>query len=143
MKSLDNTHLLFNSIKEVLEQARLQTYRAVNSAMVQAYWEVGRLIVENEQKGAFRAEYGKAVITELSARLNIEFGAGFSEQSLRNMRQFYQLYPNLSAVWSESGSIRSTVWSKLTWSHIKVILHIEKPEEGSIILKKRLSQTGV
>jgi len=138
MNQLEHQNILFDTIKEVLEKARSQAYRAINSVMVQSYWEVGRLIVENEQKGECRAEYGAAVITELSVRLNAEFGAGFSEQSLRNMRQFYQLYPNLSAVWSESGSIRSTMWSKLTWSHIKVILRIEKPEAREYYLNETI-----
>jgi len=97
------------------------------------------LIVEDEQKGESRAEYGKAVIPELSARLNAEFGAGFSEQSLRNMRLFYQLYPNLSTVWSDSGSIHSTPWSKLTWSHIKVILRVEKSEVRDYYLEETVA----
>ena len=76
--------------------------------MVEAYWNVGRMIVEEEQQGKERAEYGAALLKNLSIRLSAEFGAGFSEQSLRNMRQFYSCFP-----------ICSALRSKLTWSHYK------------------------
>lgn len=134
-----NRQDLFGSIKEILVTARETAYRAINTAMVQAYWEVGRLIVEDEQQGKHRADYGKAIISELSSKLTIELGPGFSAQSLRNMRQFYLLFPNLSTVWSNSNSIRSTVWSKLTWSHIKVLLRVEKPEAREYYLKEAVA----
>lgn len=85
-----------------METARSQAYRAVNSAMVQAYWNIGRIIVEEEQKGKIRAEYGEAVLVDLSKRLSGDFGKGFSVQSLWNMRQFYMVFRNLSAPKRES-----------------------------------------
>jgi hypothetical protein len=98
--------------------------------MVQAYWEVGRLIVENEQKGISRAEYGKAVLEKLSARLTNVFGEGFSVQSLRNFRQFYQTFPIRSTLWSESENKKhSTMWSVLTWSHFKLLIRVKEKEE--------------
>ena len=72
--------------------------------MVHAYWRVGYLIVENEQEGQERAEYGKAVLEELSHRLVREFGKGYSVQALRNMRQFYLIFSKRSAVRSKSSN---------------------------------------
>jgi hypothetical protein len=66
--------------------------------MVQAYWQVGRLIAEDEQGGATRAEYGKKVLEALSERLSEEFGKGFDVRNLRNMRSFYLAYPNRYAL---------------------------------------------
>ena len=84
---------LYLSIRQVLEQARAGAYRAVNFTMVQAYWQVGYLIVEHEQGGRKRAEYGEALLEELSRRLTREFGRGFDVRNLRYMRQFYQVFP--------------------------------------------------
>lgn len=99
---LERLDSLYGDIRTVLEQARSAAYRAVNFAMVRAYWQIGCLIVESEQKGQERAEYGKAVLKELSQRLTREFGKGYSIQSLRNMRQFYMTFSKRSALRSES-----------------------------------------
>jgi predicted nuclease of restriction endonuclease-like (RecB) superfamily len=121
---------LFISIKNILQQAQGAAYKAVNSLMVVAYWHIGRLIVEDEQQGKHKAEYGKAVLQELSDRLNKEFKTGYSIQNLRSFRQFYLVFPEIrSTLWSESKedkiigntdfsgndkkiSIRSTPWSE-------------------------------
>ncbi len=77
-KQLDkfNNHLV-NDIRQIIQQARVQVYHAVNSAMVQAYWHIGRLIVEDEQKGEKRASYGKQQLENLARDLTVEFGKGF------------------------------------------------------------------
>ncbi len=80
---------LFAEIRQILIGARQTAYKAVNFAMVTAYWNIGRLIVEDEQQGSTRAEYGKAVLADLSVRLTEEFGKGFDERELRRIRQFY------------------------------------------------------
>lgn len=105
---------LFHNIRQILTQSRSQVYRAVNTAMVQTYWEIGRLIVEDEQQGAQRAEYGKAVLKELSQKLTEEFGKGFDERNLRNMRSIYLTFP----IWN-------TVRSELTWSHYQLLVRVE------------------
>lgn len=69
--------------------------------MVKAYWDVGRMIVEEEQRGRERVNYGTQLVQRLSQRLSAELGKGFSTQSLWNMRQFYRCFPILSAVWRE------------------------------------------
>jgi predicted nuclease of restriction endonuclease-like (RecB) superfamily len=107
----------YQSIKEILEKARSSAYRAVNFAMVQAYWEIGRVIVEEEQKGAERAKYGKALIKELSRRLTRDYGRGFTERNLWYMRDFYRTFPKVNALRAE-----------LTWTHYRLLLKVEKEE---------------
>ena len=89
---------LYRDIRTVLESARSLAYRAVNTAMVQAYWQVGRLIVEHEQGGRKRAAYGEAVLDDLSQRLTADFGRGFDPSNLRYMRLFFERFPNRDAV---------------------------------------------
>jgi len=107
----------YQNIKAIVEKARSTAYRAVNFAMVQAYWEVGRIIVEEEQKGEERAEYGKGLIKELSIRLTKDYGRGFDESNLRNMRLFYHTFPNCDALRHE-----------LSWTHYRFLLRIENGE---------------
>ncbi len=85
---------LYQSIRDIVQHARNNAYKAVNFSMILAYWEMGRLIVEEEQAGKRKAAYGKFLLKELSAKLARDFGAGFSEQALRNYRQFFLLFPN-------------------------------------------------
>jgi predicted nuclease of restriction endonuclease-like (RecB) superfamily len=110
------TEALYGQIRDVLAQARGQAWRQVNQAMVQAYWQVGRLIVEHEQGGRARAAYGAGLLEGLAQRLTLEFGPGFAVQSLRNFRQFYLTI--------SGDEIRSTPWSELTWSHLKALLRV-------------------
>jgi predicted nuclease of restriction endonuclease-like (RecB) superfamily len=111
---LENTAILFDKVRTVLKKARNSAHNAVNAAMVQAYWQIGRLIVEDEQGGEERAEYGKGILKELSRRLTIEFGKGYSIQTLRNIRQFYMTFPKRSALRSE-----------LTWTHYKYLMRVD------------------
>ena len=87
-KTMDVTDV-YKNIKEIIETARIHTYRFVNFTMVKAYWEIGRAIVEDEQKGEKRAEYGDAILKSLSTKLTAEYGAGFTLTNLKYMRQFY------------------------------------------------------
>ena len=93
---------LYSQIRLILNEARSSAYRAVNFAMVQAYWRIGMVIVEYEQEGESRAEYGKAVLEDLSKRLTYDFGKGYSVQNLRYMRQFYVLFRKRHALRGES-----------------------------------------
>jgi predicted nuclease of restriction endonuclease-like (RecB) superfamily len=83
---------LYIEIKSILQQARQTAYRAVNFTMVLAYWEIGRRIVEDEQQGKKRAGYGESLIKELSQKLTADFGKGFTEPNVWNMRQFYLVF---------------------------------------------------
>lgn len=108
---------LYTSIAEVLQVARMQVRQSVNSAMVQAYWQVGRLIVEDEQQGQTRAEYGKAQLSRLADKLTADFGKGFDVTNLRNMRRFYLAYP-----------IRDALRLELSWTHYRTLIRLENEQ---------------
>ena len=114
MPALAKTYI--NEIKKILREARNKAYTAVNTAMVDAYWLIGKRIVEEEQQGKDRAEYGKEIIKTLSKELKNEFGTGFSERSLREFRQFYMNFKEL-----EFGAHCAP---NLTWSHIRLIMRL-------------------
>ncbi|KTC81716.1 PDDEXK nuclease domain-containing protein [Legionella brunensis] len=105
---------LLSAIRNLLHESRSQLQQTINHAMVKIYWEIGQLIVEHEQKGKIRASYGQQQIKSLSEQLRKEFGKGFNERNLRNMRGFYLLYP----IWQ-------TVSTKLSWSHYCVLMRVE------------------
>lgn len=119
---------IYHTVRTVLEQARTSAYRAVNSAMVFSYWEIGRLIVEDEQKGEQRAAYGKAVLKELSARLIQDFGKGFDERELRRMRQFFLCF-----------SIRGAVRPELTWTHYRSLIRVENKTARDYYLEETIN----
>lgn len=105
---------IYTEIKETLQQARNQAYSAVNLAMVQAYWQIGRIIVEHEQNGSLRADYGKNVLQDISEKLQQEFGNGFSVRNLQQMKKFYAMFPNTNALRSQ-----------LTWTHYRLLLRVD------------------
>jgi hypothetical protein len=128
-----STEPLYRQIRVVLESARSGAYRAVNAAMVQAYWQVGRLIVEYEQKGRHRAGYGEGVIATLAKRLTQDQGRGFDERNLWYMRKFHLAFPILNAPRSESPEasaqhVPATLRAELSWTHYRMLLGVEDPE---------------
>ncbi len=116
-ESLDR---VYGRIKDVLTQARSRAWQAVNSAMVTSYWEVGRIMVEEEQRGKARAGYGQRLLDVLSRRLTDEFGKGFDRTNVAKMRAFYLAYPIVDALRPQ-----------LTWTHYRLLLRLEKPEARS------------
>ncbi|MFH1878933.1 MAG: DUF1016 N-terminal domain-containing protein, partial [Candidatus Omnitrophota bacterium] len=94
-KRVNNKTNAYERIRAIIENARNNIARAVNTEMVLAYWHIGKEIVEEEQKGKKRAGYGKKTIEDLSHRLSDEFGMGFDFTNLTNMRKFYLAYPIL------------------------------------------------
>ncbi|MBI1267850.1 MAG: DUF1016 family protein [Cryomorphaceae bacterium] len=110
-----NTDKLYHEISDVIIGAKHKVYQAANFAMVEAYWNIGRLILEGEQQGEDRAEYGKQIIKFLSQDLTKEHGKSFGERNLRHMRQFYHSFPKWNAVRSE-----------LSWTHYRLLLKVEK-----------------
>ncbi len=105
---------LYNNIASLIRESQNNVRTAVNSIMVITYWNIGRLIVEDEQQGKTRAEYGKGVLDDLSERLTAEFGKGFDVTNIRKMRQFYTLFP-----------IRDSVSLELSWTHYRHLLKVE------------------
>ena len=93
MSELTPSPGFFTDVRGILADARRAAYTAVNSAMVAAYWQIGRRIVEEEQGGAAKATYGEGLLKALSKDLSEEFGKGFSLANLKNFRKFYLTYP--------------------------------------------------
>lgn len=119
-------------IKAILAQARQKTYQAINSAMVEAYWNIGRKIVEEEQNGKERAGYGKEVIKSISIELTQAFGRGFSERNIRGFRQFYLNFQEIE-IWQ-------TLSAKLSWSHFQLIMRVSNPEAQQYYLTEAAQQ---
>lgn len=115
----------YQDIISIVSHARGKAYRAINSAMVDAYWKIGKRIVEEEQNGEERAEYGKYVLKELAVALNQEFGKGFDERELRRMRQFYLTFP-----------IRETLSPELTWSHYVELIRVDDEKARQFYLQE-------
>lgn len=117
-----NQNNLYQSIAQLLQTARQTVVRAVNQTMVYTYYEIGRMIVQDEQQGKEKATYGKQTLKELSKKLTAEFGKGFSSDNLENMRRFFLAYPI-----SETISRKFT----LSWSHYLKLMRLENPNERS------------
>jgi len=124
---------LYGRVAEILEQARGQVARTINTAMVQAYWLIGREIVEVEQAGATRAGYGAELIARLSKRLRARFGEGFGVRTLELVRRFYVAFPNGSAI-PQTLSAESELTSfspALSWSHYVVLSRVTRAHARS------------
>lgn len=105
---------LYDTINKIIEDARNTVYRTANFMMIQAYWHIGRAIVEEEQNGKERADYGKQVLKQLSQKLTAKYKKGFDESNLRHMRNFYLTYPKYDALRPE-----------LSWTHYRLLLKVE------------------
>lgn len=116
---------IFNSIKTTIDEARNKAKQSINHIMTEAYWNIGRLIVEEEQKGNMRATYGEGLIKELGYRLSGEYGKGFSKRNLHSMVKFYQRFP-----------IVQTLSAQLSWSHYLLILKVEDEKAKEWYIKE-------
>ncbi len=112
-------------IKELLKSARNKVYRNINEIMTKTYFEIGKRIVEEEQKGKSRADYGKALLKNLSTELTKEFGKGFSVRNLEQMRKFYLVFRKTKT---------ASAKFELSWSHYIFLSRI-KNEDERIVLK--------
>lgn len=133
---------LVNRLADIIHSARATAVRQINKTQVLAYYEIGREIVEFEQKGKARAGYGEELIKRLSADMTAKFGRGFSEMNLRNMRRFYLEFPmriqqtvSVKFLRSEKVSLKSSIPHTasanfdpmLSWSHYCELLSVENP----------------
>ena len=116
---------LYGRIRRVLLEAQSSVSHAVNMAMVHAYFEIGHLIVEDEQQGKARAGYGEGTLKMLSERLMAEFGRGFSMRNLRNMRTFYLTFRN-----------RQTLSARLSWSHYTLLMRLDDEQARDFYIKE-------
>ena len=158
MQTSKSISSFYSKFREIILESRKAAFKTVNFIIVIQNWEIGRNIVEEEQNGKFKAEYGKYLIKELSQKLSDEFGKGYSQQHLKFCRQFYNLFPIGYALRSqlqvsynkdiEKGyamrsqseiSISEQIWSRshplfqmispqLTWTHYRILLKVENPQ---------------
>lgn len=124
-----NQAQLIAEITQIVANARTQVKQTVNSAMVQAYWHIGRLIVEDEQQGKTRAEYGKAQLQQLSKQLTADFGKGFDITNLRNMRRFYQAFEKRDALRLE-----------LSWTHFRTLIRLDNAAARQWYMEEAVTQ---
>lgn len=144
----------YDSITTLLTTARNKAYRAIDSCMVGAYWDIGRRILEEEQQGKERADYGTSLLHHLSVRLTDDFGAGYDERELRRMRQFYRCFPIRGTLCPESEkalpdadfrirgalrpefqgvdsmgvpSILGALRPELSWTHYRLLIRVDEP----------------
>ena len=117
----------YQDVKSILEEARKRVYRNIQSEMVLAYWQIGKIIVD-KQGGNPRADYGDGLLKELSIQLTKDFGKGFDESNLRRIRQFYILFPK-----------RATVWHELSWSHYKLLIRIDDKRVRDFYIKEAIN----
>ena len=129
MESKINIQLI-QELKSIIYQAKQKLVTAVNTTMVKTYWEIGRMIVENEQEGEKRAKYGTAQLQTISNELTKEFGRGFDVTNLRNMRRFYITFP-----------IRETLSPKLSWSHYCKLMRLENKEAREWYIKESIQNS--
>jgi len=119
----------FADIQEILRAGREGAYRSVNTIMVKTYWQIGKRIVEQEQQGKERANYGEQLIVGLSRYLSDCFGKGFSVANLKNIRQFYQVFP----VFDE---LATHCVANLAWTHIRLIMRLDDEKERRYYLQE-------
>jgi len=118
---------LFQAVKEIILRSRQRVFRMANSALLDTYWHIGKLIVEEEQKGNERAEYGKATLKNLAKSLALEFGKGYDESNLRNIRTFYKAFP-----------IRDALRHELSWTHYRLLSRLATEEQKNYYLAESI-----
>ncbi len=124
--------LFYTEIKTILEKTRSKVYKAVNSAMLEVYWQIGKKIVKEEQNGKERADYGEYLIKKIFKKLSSEFGKGFSLANLKNFRQFYLVFPDFK----KSYALRS----QLSWTHLRLLMRVDNKTARDYYIKECADQ---
>ena len=120
--------IIFQEIKEILQEAKNKVYKVANNAMVEAYWNIGRVIVE-KQGGKDKAEYGTALLKNLSKEMTKEFGKGFTLTNLKYMRQFYLTFPKSHALSDQ-----------LSWTHYRILMRVENENARNFYLEESIKE---
>lgn len=120
--------IIFQEIKEILQEAKNKVYKVANNAMVEAYWNIGRVIVE-KQGGKDKAEYGTALLKNLSKEMTKEFGKGFTLTNLKYMRQFYLNFPKSHALSDQ-----------LSWTHYRLLMRVENENARNFYLEESIKE---
>ena len=119
---------LINSVKEVIIQSRQRVFRMINTSLLDTYWNIGKLIIEYEQNGNSKAVYGKSTLKNLSNELTFDFGKGFDESNLRNMRSFYNAFPICDALRHE-----------LSWTHYRLLSRVDSEQKRIYYLNESIN----
>lgn len=131
--AIPDSDAFHHEIAQLLLTARRTAYRNTNAIMAETYWRVGQRIVEREQQGQARANYGEHLIENLSRHLTSVLGKGFSEANLKNMRQFYLAFPDI-------GQFATHCVANLSWTHIRTIMRLDDAKERLYYLQEAASQ---
>lgn len=123
---------LYEDISQILLEAKQKAYASINFEMVKAYWRVGKRIVEEEQLGEKRAEYGALLVKQLSERLTKQFGKGFSVANVWNFRQFYLTFPE--------NQILYALRRELSWTHYRTIMRVDNPDARKYYITEAANQ---
>ena len=118
---------LFEIVKAIILQSKERVFRLANSALLETYWNIGKLIIEEEQAGNAKAEYGKATLKKIAEQLTLEFGKGYDESNLRNMRAFYKAFPICDALRHE-----------LSWTHYRLLSRLDTSEKRNYYLQSSI-----
>ena len=118
----------YEDVRKILVEARERAYSSASAIMTQAYWNIGKRIIEQEQNGERKAKYGSYLIKNLSKELSDEFGTGFSVANLRNCRQIYLAFPQ--------GSYGYSMLTKIPWSHLRTIMRVLDEDERNFYLNE-------
>lgn len=147
---MEKVNDLYGNILNILKRYRADAYKAVNTAMVISYWQIGKEIVENEQGGNVKASYGEEVLQSLSKKLTTDFGKGFSYSNLRNFRQFYLTYPEEQICYAvriisqntdnQTNEISYALRSNLSWTHHRLIMRVDDAQARAYYLSEAESQ---
>ncbi|WP_394772349.1 YhcG family protein [Mucilaginibacter sp.] len=127
MKEINNNRLI-DSVKELIISGRQRVFRIANAALLETYWQIGKLIVEDEQQGNAKAQYGKATLKNLSQALAQEFGKGYDYSNLTNMRNFYMAFPILDALRQE-----------LSWTHYRLLSRLDSGVKRDYYLRESVA----
>ncbi len=119
---------VYESIKELIIHSRQRVYRMANSALLETYWQIGKIIVEDEQDGNAKAEYGKQTLKNLARQLTVEFGRGFDYTNITNMRKFYLSFPNVD-----------TLRQELSWSHYRLLSRLDSEQKRNYYLTESIT----
>lgn len=118
---------LYQNIRSIILNAKAKVKTVVNRTIVETYWQIGKYIVEEEQQGKERADYGKALIENLAGKLTEEFGSGYDRSNLLRMKNFYLLFP-----------IRDAVRHELTWTHYRLLLRVENEKARAFYINETI-----
>jgi len=117
----------YDKVRDIIEEARGTIYRKVNHAMIKTYWQIGRAIFEEEQRGESRAEYGIHLIENLAGKLSSTYGKGYNKRNLMYMRKFYQIFPIVNALRSQ-----------LSWTHYRILLRVDGPDARKFYMEEAI-----